>query len=163
MTISIDGSLNMSRTHQNGFPYEVCVQFLHGFPYNWEEHADLDVSKGTCAAAKSNILLAKSENNSLPSLNDLPVSAVRDYLLSTLGHSDDDLLIQNIYNDMPGTSRNETSESSGVSMDSKPKRKRSASKPKRKRSVKEESWARYIPTAQDRSVGVCTRSMSRRK
>lgn len=105
---------------------QVCNQFLLGFPYNWEEYAscpgkestDLGTSIKTSASDESNIFSGISGNNTLSSLNDLPVTTARDLLLSTFGNSNYDLLIKNIYNDTLKTSKNKTSENSGAPRDS---------------------------------------------
>ncbi|XP_030499886.2 uncharacterized protein LOC115715196 [Cannabis sativa] len=114
-TIKISGLINMTRTHQNGIPSEVCHQFLLGFPHNWEEYAQClgkectnqGASLRTCASDESDINLGTCTNSLSPlPLTDLPVPTVRDLLLSTFGHSDYDLVINNIYKDTLTTSKN---------------------------------------------------------
>ncbi|XP_010253234.1 PREDICTED: uncharacterized protein LOC104594582 isoform X2 [Nelumbo nucifera] len=39
INVMIKGFINRSRTHQHGFPDEVCNHFLIGFPYDWEAYA----------------------------------------------------------------------------------------------------------------------------
>ncbi|KAI4352194.1 hypothetical protein L6164_006468 [Bauhinia variegata] len=38
ITVVLSGFINRSRTYQNGFPLEICDDFLFGFPHNWEEY-----------------------------------------------------------------------------------------------------------------------------
>ena len=83
------------------------------------------------------------------------MSAIRDCLLSRLGHTDYDQLIKNLYKDASGTSLSDHFENSRASRDSNRERKRSASNKK--------SGATDIPTTQKRNVGVRTRSMTRMK
>ncbi|MQL87308.1 hypothetical protein Taro_019833 [Colocasia esculenta] len=40
ITVRIQGLINASRTHQNGFPSEACNHFRIGFPYGWKDYAD---------------------------------------------------------------------------------------------------------------------------
>ena len=78
----------------------------------------------TSASDEFNIFSGKTGNNSsLSSLNDLPVTTVRDLLLSMFGHPDYDLLIKNIHNDTLKTSKNGTSENSGAPTESNVKNK----------------------------------------
>ncbi|KAJ4972198.1 hypothetical protein NE237_005297 [Protea cynaroides] len=39
ITVLINGLINRDQTLQNGFPSEVCSQFLIGFPYDWEAYS----------------------------------------------------------------------------------------------------------------------------
>ncbi|KAJ4974389.1 hypothetical protein NE237_007563 [Protea cynaroides] len=39
ITVMVKSLINRDRTLQNGFPSEVCSQFLFGFPYNWEAYS----------------------------------------------------------------------------------------------------------------------------
>lgn len=110
ITITIVGFLNKSRTHQNGFPSEVCKHFLFGFPYHWEEYAvqcfvgestKSGVSKKPSGCEEFNLPSTSSENNLLPaSLDELPVTRVRDLLMSTLG--DSKTLTNSIFSDIVG-------------------------------------------------------------
>ncbi|KAL8476036.1 hypothetical protein ACS0TY_028631 [Phlomoides rotata] len=43
ITIMVLGYLNKFQTLKNGFSHEVCDHFVIGFPYYWEEYADLSV------------------------------------------------------------------------------------------------------------------------
>ncbi|KAL8507780.1 hypothetical protein ACS0TY_018353 [Phlomoides rotata] len=43
ITIMVLGYLNKFQTLKNGFSHEVCDHFVIGFPYYWEEFADLSV------------------------------------------------------------------------------------------------------------------------
>lgn len=88
ITITVSGFINRSHTLQNGFPSEVCCHFLYGFPYNWEEYAD----QSSCEESTNrdldglNICRDDGTESNLPiSFDDLPVTRVRDLLMTTTG------------------------------------------------------------------------------
>ncbi|KAF5733870.1 putative Kinase interacting family protein [Tripterygium wilfordii] len=88
ITVTISGFINRSRTHSNGFPLEICHNFMLGFPYNWEEYATQPSSEEavdrSCPSAESGSS-ANSWCTLLPAaFDDLPVTKARDFLMSPL-------------------------------------------------------------------------------
>ncbi|XP_026660730.2 uncharacterized protein LOC120103894 isoform X1 [Phoenix dactylifera] len=53
ITVIILGLINKARTHDNGFPPEVCNRFLVGFPYNWDYYADKYFRRSSISASNS--------------------------------------------------------------------------------------------------------------
>ncbi|XP_026390479.1 uncharacterized protein LOC113285963 [Papaver somniferum] len=54
INILIQGPINNSRSQENGFSSEVCSRFIVGFPFGWEDVADIcfgQESAGDCAPA----------------------------------------------------------------------------------------------------------------
>lgn len=112
INITISGFINRSRTRQNGFPSEVCNHFLLGFPWNWEEYAvscsgEKSTGRGVptriSASDDSNVSLGDSADKTFPfSLHDLPVTRIRDLLITTFEDPDNCLLTKSIYNDILG-------------------------------------------------------------
>ncbi|KAL5564780.1 hypothetical protein UlMin_027944 [Ulmus minor] len=142
ITITLCGPINMSWTRQNGFPCEVCNQFLLGFPYNWEEYAT--------GKESADIFSGKNGDNSSPlSLNDLPVHKIRDHLMSNFGTSNYDFFTKNIYSDTL-RSFTKTKSSMNSSMESNsPVTKEKSHQPRR--------------NPVNVRHRVCTRSMTRRR
>ncbi|KAA8531364.1 hypothetical protein F0562_006073 [Nyssa sinensis] len=109
ITVTLSGFINRSLT-QTGFPPEVCNHFLFGFPYYWEEYAARYFSEEyTNKAVPSrisslqwfNMSTNDDANSFLPvSLDDLPVTRIRDLLMYSLGDSEHCALTKNIFNDM---------------------------------------------------------------
>ncbi|XP_024986333.1 uncharacterized protein LOC112521607 isoform X1 [Cynara cardunculus var. scolymus] len=109
ITITISGCINRSRTLSYGFSAEVCDRFLSGFPCNWEEYA----------AKSYRDKCANTTKRSLPmSFDDLPVTRVRDILLSTNGESEScaftSIILRDILKQCSGHSLNQN----GSSVDS---------------------------------------------
>ncbi|KAF5452016.1 hypothetical protein F2P56_027057 [Juglans regia] len=111
--ITISGFINRSRTHQNGFPSEVCNRFLLGFPYNWEEYAvgcsgedSTDRGVSTRVSTSDDSSLGFRRDGTFPfSLEDLPVTRIGDLLMSTFGDREHRLITNSIYNDILGKSK----------------------------------------------------------
>ncbi|KAG2720912.1 hypothetical protein I3760_02G056300 [Carya illinoinensis] len=111
--ITISGFINRSRTHQNGFPSEVCNRFLLGFPYNWEEYAvgcssedSTDRGVSTRVSTSDDSSLRFRRDGTFPfSLVDLPVTRIGDLLMSTFGDREHRLITNSIYNNILGKSK----------------------------------------------------------
>ncbi|KAB1213348.1 hypothetical protein CJ030_MR5G003582 [Morella rubra] len=119
ITITICGFINRSRTHQNGFPpkiltarcQKVCNHFLIGFPYNWEEYAvgcsgeESADRGGVSASDDTNIPLGDIADKSVPfSIEDVPLTRIRDLFMTTFGDPENCQIIKSIYNNISGTS-----------------------------------------------------------
>ncbi|KAI3735236.1 hypothetical protein L6452_14728 [Arctium lappa] len=104
--ITISGCINRSRTLSYGFSAEVCDRFLSGFPCNWEEYAAKS-SHGKCT---------NTTERSLPTkFDDLPVTRVRDMLMSTNGESEarafTSIILRDIMKQCSGDSLNQNASS----------------------------------------------------
>lgn len=90
ITISISGFINTSRTLENGFPPQVCSDFLFGFPYDWEKYASPSsneeyVSTGLHGVNRSS---GCNANFFLPaSLDGIPATRLRDLQMFSAGDS----------------------------------------------------------------------------
>ncbi|XP_052208504.1 uncharacterized protein LOC127812188 [Diospyros lotus] len=110
ITITITGFINRSLTIENSFPPEACNHFLFGFPYYWEEYScqslDEELVYKTISSRTSTLdafhLSSHDGTNCLPlmSLDNLPVTRIRDLLMSRLGDSDDSVISKGILNDI---------------------------------------------------------------
>ncbi|KAK3025359.1 hypothetical protein RJ639_043868 [Escallonia herrerae] len=108
ITIKISGFINRSHAQQNGFPSAISYHFRLGFPYNWEEYAARYFGEDFANRAVPSIfpsldgLNVSSDsggNKFFPaSLDDLPVTRVRDLLMFGHGNSEDGALIRSIFN-----------------------------------------------------------------
>lgn len=112
--IMISGCINRSRTLSYGFSAEVCDHFLSGFPCNWEEYA----------AKSSRDKCANTTEQTLPmSFDDLPVTRVRDMLLSTNGESEacafTSIILRDILKQCSGDSVNQSASSVETEVDHK--------------------------------------------
>ncbi|XP_027176272.1 uncharacterized protein LOC113775541 [Coffea eugenioides] len=95
--VKICGAINKSRTHENGFPLEVCFRFLYGFPFDWEEFANQSFAEESTNRAILQGLsnLDGHEASSVDGLNrfspksfdDLPVALLRDFSDSSVEYS----------------------------------------------------------------------------
>ncbi|KAJ7942719.1 hypothetical protein O6P43_032352 [Quillaja saponaria] len=108
ITITVSGLINRLRTHQNGFPLQVCKHFLFGFPYDWEEHAANcfgERSTDGSATLDENISSCNSPNiNFQLSLHDLHATRIHDLLICNLGDPNTSLLPKSICDDILGES-----------------------------------------------------------
>lgn len=86
--ITISGCINKCRTLSYGFSPEVCGHFLFGFPCTWEDYASASASK------------VSHEKCGRVSLDNLPVTRVRDLLMSTTGESESRALTSIIIKDI---------------------------------------------------------------
>ncbi|XP_059653562.1 kinetochore-associated protein KNL-2 homolog isoform X2 [Cornus florida] len=110
ITVTLSGFINRSLTLQSGFPSEVCNHFLFGFPYCWEVYAARCFGEeSTSRAVPSRVssldgfnMSSNDGSNSSPPicLDDLPVTQIRDIVMSTLDDSENSLLAKNIFSDM---------------------------------------------------------------
>ncbi|KAF5950293.1 hypothetical protein HYC85_012286 [Camellia sinensis] len=109
ITITITSFINRSITLENGFPAEVCNHFLFGFPCYWEEYAGrCFVEESINRSIPSRIssfdgfdMSSDDGTDSLPiSLSDLPVTRVRDLLMSSVGDSGSCVLAKSLLNDI---------------------------------------------------------------
>ncbi|KAM7256484.1 hypothetical protein ACFE04_012225 [Oxalis oulophora] len=92
VTITLSGSIDRSRTRQNGFSLEVCNHFLIGFPYYWENPAQYNgeaLADRTIPTEDPNNLAGSvmpsvcSSDHHIPnSLDDILVTEMRDILMS---------------------------------------------------------------------------------
>lgn len=98
LTITFSGSINKRRTVLNGFPSEVCNQFIFGFPYCWEELVSKSFTKEASKSAvdnsadAANVFLSKSVDN-------LPGALMRDFFVSTI-ESSGNCTVRDIFRDM---------------------------------------------------------------
>ncbi|CAL5394869.1 unnamed protein product [Camellia sinensis] len=140
ITITITSFINRSITLENGFPAEVCNHFLFGFPCYWEEYAGrCFVEESINRSIPSRIssfdgfdMSSDDGTDSLPiSLGDLPVTRVRDLLMSSVGDSGNCVLAKSLLNDIlrkygsndfkhdgPAVQSNMQSNCPGMTMDS---------------------------------------------
>ncbi|XP_058076378.1 kinetochore-associated protein KNL-2 homolog [Magnolia sinica] len=98
VTVMIQGLINRSRTHQNGFPPEACNKFLTGFPYNWEVYVNQyfgeePTTQNIPASASCFAEQQRSSVNDACSVarryfDEIPMSGILEYLISTHGNSD---------------------------------------------------------------------------
>ncbi|PSS35701.1 Protein EMBRYO DEFECTIVE like [Actinidia chinensis var. chinensis] len=104
ITITIIGFINRSLTLENGFPSEVCNHFIFGFPYNWEKYSTRCFGEQSVNKASPSKISSFSDDGtdsfSPVLLDDLPVTRVRDLLMSDLGDSGDCGLAKSILNDI---------------------------------------------------------------
>ncbi|XWS67339.1 hypothetical protein CRYUN_Cryun05aG0278400 [Craigia yunnanensis] len=128
ITIAISGFINTSRTLQNGFPPEVCSDFLFGFPYDWEEYAsqcsnEESISRSTQASVTDLLGVNRSSRSnaiSFPpaSLDNLPATRVRDLLMFSAGDSQNSILKRTIFDHMLEKLSTHASQNATVSVDS---------------------------------------------
>ncbi|KAK2971026.1 hypothetical protein RJ640_025800 [Escallonia rubra] len=112
ITIKISGFINRSHAQQNGFPSAISYHFRLGFPYNWEEYAAQFFGEELANRAVPSIFPSldglnlssdSGMNKSFPaSLDDLPVTRVRDLLMFGHGNSEDGAIIRSIFNSIHG-------------------------------------------------------------
>ncbi|GLT66096.1 hypothetical protein SLA2020_384860 [Shorea laevis] len=108
--VTVSGLINRSRSHQNGFPLEVCRHFLLGFPYYWEEYAARNYNEesadGGTPKQSSGVF---NRSSPLPaSLRDQPASRIHDLLM--FAPSEGSNLIKTILDDLLENSNNCASE-----------------------------------------------------
>ncbi|KAL7251003.1 hypothetical protein ACSBR1_012928 [Camellia fascicularis] len=139
ITITITSFINRSITLENGFPAEVCNHFLFGFPCYWEEYAgrcfveeSINRSIPSRISSFDGFDMSSDGTDSLPiSLGDLPVTRVRDLLMSSVGDSGNCVLAKSLLNDIlrkygsndfkhdgPAVQSNMQSNCPGMTMDS---------------------------------------------
>ncbi|XP_050374036.1 protein EMBRYO DEFECTIVE 1674-like [Argentina anserina] len=108
--VTLGGSLNISRTSQNGFLPEVYNRYLPGFPFDWKEHAAGLSGQGSTSSSsarnssqKYNRSLEDGESNPLTfSIADVPMTVTRDCIMSCTGDSKQ---LKTIFDDILRTSR----------------------------------------------------------
>ncbi|XP_057963866.1 uncharacterized protein LOC131155005 isoform X1 [Malania oleifera] len=124
VTIVISGLINRSRTYQNGFPSEICIPFLLGFPFHWETYACQclgEESTNRCDSSKTAFDEFKmspggSEEKFRPvSFCDLPVTRIHDLCMSTTD-SENCLQTRKIFNEMLGKFSGNTAKHTGASI-----------------------------------------------
>ncbi|XP_047340379.1 protein EMBRYO DEFECTIVE 1674 [Impatiens glandulifera] len=86
-TVTLTGSINRSATRNNGFSVEVCNCFQFGFPSYWKDYASFEES--SCSYP-------------LPmTMDDIPVSLIRDNLVLGLGGSSVQMkFVNSIFDDL---------------------------------------------------------------
>lgn len=162
--------------------------FLLGFPFDWEEYAavvtgedstDIVASMRNSAYKKFNVSSGTNESNSLPfSLDDLPVTRARDLSMLSFGDSDYCSLVKSIFSDILKTSRDNASGHTGspigLNMENRSPvpnvdsgttetpAKHKKVKVKEDKNLMTEENKKICKIRPSCSVGVLTRSMTRR-
>ncbi|KAI9196392.1 hypothetical protein LWI28_023527 [Acer negundo] len=108
--VTISGLIDRSRTCLNGFPLEVCNHFLLGFPHYWEEYADqccgqVSVGKGVPTRISSffeDVMSSGSCSSTFPpfSLDEIPMTRVRDFIMSPQRDVENGCLAQKLFDDV---------------------------------------------------------------
>ncbi|KAL5781076.1 hypothetical protein ACOSP7_006105 [Xanthoceras sorbifolium] len=109
ITVTINGFINRSRTHLNGFPLEVCNHFLLGFPYYWEEYANqccdqASVGKGVLtriSCVEDNTSTCSRSSTFQPfSSDEIPVTRIRDFFISPQRDVENGCLAQELFDEV---------------------------------------------------------------